>query len=122
MVNFGWSPMKYCGALVSPLTASVESGQSSPSLSTGGGCTAAVGVGVSGFWPCAGGTAGAGPSGPGGAGACGAGDPGLLCAEFGLSALAGLAPALCPMKAMTAAATIPITTTAMPTARPLRRQ
>ncbi len=29
-----------------PLTASVESGQSSPSLSTGGGATASVGVGV----------------------------------------------------------------------------
>ena len=51
MVNFGWSPMKYWGALVRPLTASVESGQSSPSLSTGGGCTAAVGVGDSGFCP-----------------------------------------------------------------------
>ena len=46
MVNFGWSPTKYCGWLVMPLTASVESGQSSPSFSTGGGMTAAVGVGV----------------------------------------------------------------------------
>src|SRR5690349_2147711 len=45
MTNFGWSPMAYCGWLVRPLTASVESGQSSPALSTGGGSTAAVGVG-----------------------------------------------------------------------------
>ena len=44
MTNFGWSPVAYCGALVNPLTANVESGQSSPGLSTGGGCTAAVGV------------------------------------------------------------------------------
>src|SRR5690242_7091736 len=121
MVNFGWSPMKYWGALVSPLTASVESGQSSPSFSTGGGCTAAVGVGDSGFWPCGAGT-GAGPSGATGGGAWGAGDPGLLCAELGLSALAGFAPALLLMKAMTVATTIPITTTAMPRARPRRRQ
>src|SRR5688572_28945708 len=54
IVNFGCSPTTYCGWFVIPLTASVESGQSSPSLSTGGGMTAAVGVGV-------------------GAGACGAG-------------------------------------------------
>ena len=56
MVNFGWSPMKYWGALVRPLTASVESGQSSPSFSTGGGITAAVGVGDSGLSPCGGAT------------------------------------------------------------------
>src|ERR1700738_872366 len=58
MVNFGWSPTKFCGWLVMPLTASVESGQSSPSLSTGGGMTAAVGVGVGGGACCAGGTTG----------------------------------------------------------------
>ena len=46
MVNFGWSPMTYCGALVMPFTASVESGQSSPACRIGGGWTAAVGVGV----------------------------------------------------------------------------
>src|SRR6201996_4244315 len=105
MVNFGWSPMKYWGELVRPLTARVESGQSSPSLSTGGGCTAAVGVGVSGFCPCTGPGAGAGAPAPGsaGGGACGAGAPGLFWPELDLSALAGLAPALCPMKAMTVA-------------------
>src|SRR6478609_2815555 len=41
-----------------PLTASVESGQSSPSLSTGGGVTAAVGVAVGGGACGAGGTTG----------------------------------------------------------------
>ncbi len=41
-----------------PLTASVESGQSSPSLSTGGGVTAAVGVGVADGASCGGGTMG----------------------------------------------------------------
>ena len=44
--------------LVMPLTASVESGQSSPSWSTGGGTTAAVGVGVGGGACWAGGTTG----------------------------------------------------------------
>ncbi len=73
MVNFGWSPMKYWGALVRPLTARVESGQSSPSFNTGGGCTAAVGVAVSGLCPCAG-AAGALLSGPAGGGAWGAGE------------------------------------------------
>src|SRR6478672_10577193 len=58
MVNFGWSPTTYCGWLVMPLTASVESGQSSPALSTGGGVTAAVGVGVGGGTSAAGGTTG----------------------------------------------------------------
>ncbi len=41
-----------------PLTASVESGQSSPSCSTGGGATAAVGVGVGAGALAAGGTTG----------------------------------------------------------------
>ncbi len=41
-----------------PLTARVESGQSSPSLSTGGGVTAAVGVGVGGGACGAGGSTG----------------------------------------------------------------
>ena len=58
MVNFGWSPTTYCGWLVMPLTASVESGQSSPSCSTGGGVTAAVGVGVGAGAFTAGGTTG----------------------------------------------------------------
>src|SRR5690348_6833402 len=48
IVNFGRSPTTYCGWFVMPLTASVESGQSSPSLRTGGGVTAAVGVAVGG--------------------------------------------------------------------------
>src|SRR5579884_4036366 len=104
MVNFGWSPMTYWGALVRPLTASVESGQSSPSLSTGGGCTAAVGVGDSGFCPwggCPCGGAAEGPAcGAAGCGACAAGDPGWLCAEPGFSAFEGLAPALLLTKAM----------------------
>src|ERR1700758_88441 len=113
MVNFGWSPMKYWGALVRPLTASVESGESSPSFSNGGGWTAAVGVAVSGFWRCGGGT-GLAPSGPDGGGSCGGGAPGLIWAELGLSALAGLAPAVWPMKAMAVATAIPITTTATP--------
>src|SRR6201999_2579458 len=100
IVNFGWSPMKYWGAFVRPLTASVESGQSSPSFSTGGGCTAAVGVGASGFCPCCGGASGVTPSCPGGGGACGGGAAGVFCAEPALT-LAGLAPALLPIKAMT---------------------
>jgi hypothetical protein len=58
IVNLGWSPIAYCGALVMPLTARVESGQSSPSLRMGGGATASVGVGV-----------GAGAADAGGAGA-----------------------------------------------------
>lgn len=41
-----------------PLTASEESGQSSPSLSSGGGTTAAVGVAVGGGASCAGGITG----------------------------------------------------------------
>ncbi|CKT63565.1 Uncharacterised protein [Mycobacterium tuberculosis] len=91
-------------------------------MSTGGGCTAAVGVGVSGFWPC-GGAAAALPSVcPAGWGAWGAGEPGWLWAEAGLSALTGLAPALLSTKAMTMATAIPTTTTAMPRASPLRRQ
>ena len=44
IVNLGWSPTTYCGSLVMPFTASVESGQSSPSCRIGGGTTAAVGV------------------------------------------------------------------------------
>ena len=58
MVNFGWSPTTYSGWLVMPLTASVESGQSSPSCRTGGGATAAVGVAVGAGALAAGGTTG----------------------------------------------------------------
>ena len=80
MVNFGWSPTTYCGWLVMPLTASVESGQSSPSCSTGGGVTAAVGVGVGAGAFAAGGTTGVLTSGfsPGsGVGVRGRGGSGL---------------------------------------------
>src|SRR3981189_708995 len=59
-----------------PLTASVEAGQSSPSCSTGGGVTAADGVGVGGGACCAGGCTGGLTSGfsPGsGGGAAGGG-------------------------------------------------
>src|SRR5690625_6600892 len=63
MVNFGCTPTVYRGWLLSPLTASAESGQSSPSLSTGGGCTDAVGVGAGGGLSEAGGTTGVLPSG-----------------------------------------------------------
>ena len=61
-----------------PLTASVESGQSSPSLSTGGGCDRRGGVGVGGGACWAGGTTGVFTSGAGG----GASGP---CEVFGLS-------------------------------------
>src|SRR5271155_1039211 len=106
MVNFGWSPITNCGALVRPKTASVESGQSSPSLSTGGGCTAAVGVsaGRPGFCP-AGGCTGVLTSGA----APDAADFGAACPE-GLPAV--LAPALPLITATTIATTIPVTTTA----------
>src|SRR5271166_955598 len=112
MVNFGWSPMKYWGALVRPLTASVESGQSSPSFSTGGGVTAAVGVGAGGWtW----GVIGVLTSGIG----CGALEAaGLDC----LSAFLVLAPTLPVITVTTTATTMPITTTATPSARPRRRQ
>src|SRR4029077_7645355 len=77
MVNLGWSPTKYCGSLGIPLTANVESGQSSPSLSTGGGMTAAVGVGVGGGACWAGGITGVLTSGfSPGSGVGAAGPPG----------------------------------------------
>src|SRR5258708_30207706 len=121
MVNFGWSPMKYWGELLRPLTASVESGQSSPSFSTGGGCTAAVGVTDSGVCP-GGATTGVLPSvwpaGGGGWGAARAFAPGWPCADAGLSALAGLAPGLLATNAMTVAAAIPGTTAVTPHASP----
>src|SRR5690242_12140556 len=82
MVNFGWSPTTYCGWLVMPLTASVESGQSSPSLRIGGGTTAAVGVGVGAGACCAGGTTGVFTS-----GFCpGSGVGAAACVGLGLSA------------------------------------
>ncbi len=83
MVNFGWSPTTYCGWLVMPLTASVESGQSSPSLSTGGGMTAAVGVGVGGGACCAGGMTGVLTSGF----SPGSGVGAAACVGVGLSAV-----------------------------------
>src|SRR5438270_8646863 len=104
--------MKYWGALVRPLTASVESGQSPPSFSTGGGCTAAVGVTDSGFSP--GGASGVTPSCPAWGGAWAGDAAGLLSAEPGLPTVAGLAPLLWLMKAMIVAITTPTTTTAMP--------
>src|ERR1700756_1465318 len=112
IVNFGCSPATNCGWLVIPLTANVESGQSSPSLSTGGGMTAAVAVGVSGT---GGGSGGVGELTPrrglGGAAAGGAG---------GLAAVFVSAPALLVSTVMTTAATAPMTTTAMASARPRR--
>ena len=101
-----------------PLTASVESGQSSPSLSTGGGTTAAVGVGV-------------------GAGTCGAGGiTGVLISGFspgsGVGAAAGVGarfsafalsePVLFLTTMTTTAAMMAMTSTAMPSANALRRQ
>src|SRR5215218_3740258 len=103
-----------------PLTASVESGQSSPSLRTGGGVTAAVAVGV-----------GAGAS-------CGGGMIGVLTSGFSPGNGVGGTPAGCDCSALvfsgfdeppvvftitnTSAATTPITTTAMPNANARRRQ
>src|ERR1700759_4721036 len=110
IANFGWSPMTNWGALVRPKTASVESGQSSPSLSTGGGCTAAVGVSAGWLGSCpAGGCTGVLTSGaaPGPAAFCAA------CPE-GLPAV--LAPALPLITATITATTIPIATTATPNA------
>src|SRR5215207_6147937 len=99
-----------------PLTASVESGQSSPSLSTGGGTTAAVGVGV-------------------GAGTCGAGGTtGVLTSGFspgsGVGPAAGAdlgaflfsEPVLFIKTMTTTTAITPMTSTATPTASALRRQ
>src|SRR6185437_10585772 len=113
MTNFGWSPIAYCGALVRPLTASVESGQSSPSLSTGGGCTAAVGV--SGGWPASSPAGGSTWVLTSGFAPCAAG------AGF-LAAVEVLAPALPLRTATMIATTMAITTTATPIANPRRRQ
>src|ERR1700761_7516581 len=118
MVNFGWSPTTYSGWLVMPLTASVESGQSSPSFSTGGGVTAAVGVGVGAGALTAGGTTGVLTSGfsPGsGVGAAAGVGPGL-------SAVLVSPPELFMTNMTTTAAMTPITRTAMPIASALRRQ
>src|ERR1700677_5343657 len=107
MTNFGWSPIAYCGALVRPLTASVESGQSSPSLSTGGGCTAAVGVSAG--WPVfspAGGSTGVLTSGL---------VPGAPCpawVDFLAAPVEVLAPALTLRTATTIAPTVATTATA----------
>ena len=116
MVNFGWSPTTYSGSLVMPLTASVESGQSSPSLSTGGGVTAAVGVGVGAGLRSAGGTTGVLTSGfsPG----SGVG----VAAGAGLSAFFVSAPALLDTIMITTAAITPTTSAAIPNASALRRQ
>jgi len=101
-----------------PLTANVESGQSSPSLSTGGGMTAAVGVGVGGGACCAGGITGVLTSGfsPGsGVGAAAGVGPGL-------SAFLVSEPVTFMTTTTTTAAITPITSTAMPSANALRRQ
>ena len=118
MVNFGWSPTTYCGWLVMPLTASVESGQSSPSCSTGGGVTAAVGVGVGAGALTAGGTTGVLTSGfsPGSGVGVAAG------VGAGLSAFFVSAPALFITIMTTTAAITPMTRTAIPSASALRRQ
>src|SRR5260370_31384191 len=118
MVNFGWSPTKYCGSLVMPLTASVESGQSSPSLSTGGGMTAAVGVGVGAGACCAGGTTGVLTSGFSPGSSVGA----AACAGVGLSAVLFSVPVLFITTSTTTATTTAKTRTAMPSASALRRQ
>jgi hypothetical protein len=118
MVNFGWSPTTYCGWLVMPLTASVESGQSSPSFSTGGGITAAVGVGVGGGALTAGGTTGVLTSGF----SPGSGVGAAACVGAGLTAFFVSAPEVFMKTMTTTAAMTPITRTAMPSASALRRQ
>src|SRR6476661_5118263 len=101
-----------------PLTASVESGQSSPSLSTGGGNTAAVGVGVGGGACWAGGITGVLTSGF----SPGSGVGAAACVGVGFSAgLAGLLVLFMTTITTTAAMT-PTTRTAMPSASTLRRQ
>src|ERR1700747_3195209 len=100
-----------------PLTARVVSGQSSPSLSTGGGITAAVGVAGGGGACCAGGTTGVLTSGfsPGsGVGAAAAG--------VGVDGWADLdsAPELLLTTTATIATTIATATTASPMASTLR--
>src|SRR6202021_1994721 len=103
--------MAYCGALVRPLTASVEAGQSSPSLSTGGGCTAAVGVSAGwAVFSAAGGCPRVLDLGV---------VPGAPCpAWVGFLALEVLAPALPLTTATMIATTMAITTTATPIANP----
>src|SRR6476660_7294955 len=118
MVNFGWSPTTYCGWLVMPLTASVESGQSSPSLSTGGGMTAAVGVGVGAGACWAGGITGVLTSGF----SPGSGVGAAACVGVGLFAVLPSAPVLFITTITTTAATTPMTRTPMPSASALRRQ
>ena len=104
-----------------PLTASVESGQSSPSLSTGGGVTAAVGVGVGGGACCAGGITGDLTSGfSPGSGVGGAAAVVACCSALVLSA--SPEPPVVLTTTTTMAAMTPITSTAMPIANALRRQ
>src|SRR5690348_5097192 len=101
-----------------PLTASVESGQSSPSLSTGVGTTEAVGVGVVAGACCAGGITGVLTSGfsPG----SGVGAAAWVGAGFS-AGLAGLL-VLFMTTITTTAAMAPMTRTAIPSASALRRQ
>jgi hypothetical protein len=100
-----------------PLTASVLSGQSSPSLSTGGGVTAAVGVGVGAGALTAGGTTGVLTSGF----SPGSGVGATAGTGAGLSAFVVSPPVFMTIITTTAAMT-PTTRTAMPIARALRRQ
>src|SRR6202011_4079488 len=110
IVNFGCSPATYCGWLVIPLTASVESGQSSPSLSTGGGMTAAVAVGV---WTGGGGNGVIGDFTSG----CGFGAAAAAGVFAGLAVFLVSAPALPVSTVMTTATMMPIPTTALAHAR-----
>src|SRR6476620_3222328 len=100
-----------------PFTASVESGQSSPSLSSGGGVTAAVGVAVGGGACWAGGTTGVLTSGF----SPGSGVGGAAAAEDSSAGLVS-APELLVTITATIAAMIPTTTTAIPMANARRRQ
>jgi hypothetical protein len=101
-----------------PLTASVESGQSSPSCSTGGGITAAVGVGTGAGTCAGGGTIGELTSGLSPGSGVGAAD----APAAGLSDAVGSAPEPLDTTISTTAATIPMTTTETPIASALRRQ
>src|SRR5690242_1063507 len=100
-----------------PLTARLESGQSSPSLSTGGGMTASVGVGATATGPD-GVSAGGGGATTGvlfsGCGFCGP------AADVVFVALFESEPPLKMMKATPT--TIAVTTATMPIARARRRQ
>src|SRR5687768_5553371 len=101
-----------------PLTASVESGQSSPSCRTGGGTTAVVGVGTGGGAWAAGGTTGVLT--PGSSPGSGVGGAASLFADGSVAAPSD--PLLLATTTATMAATMTITSTATPIASALRRR